>query len=133
MSARATNRYCAPGGTVTRSPARTKSCGMSVGRFPKAVLPVPQGEAVVKSGAIAPGMRLIVLPGESSVFELLNTAHVNGVKSSPEQNWPTPQTSASPTGNPEITSAGLTPNCASEMISGGCGLSGMPPGPGFML
>src|SRR5690349_217675 len=68
LSLTPTNRYCAPGGTVTRSPDSAKSCGMSVGRVPKDVLPVLQGKAVVKSDAMAPGTRLMAAPGGSRVL-----------------------------------------------------------------
>jgi hypothetical protein len=59
---------------------------MSVGKFPLEVGGVPQGKAVVKLGAIAPGTRLIVPPVGSNVFEELKTPQTNGANNSPEQN-----------------------------------------------
>ena len=99
---------------------------MSVGTFPPTVGPVPQGKAVAKLGAIAPGTRLSVPPVESNVFEELKTPQTNGANNSPEQNCPTPQAFSSPTDTVEITSPGLIPKEAMEITSGGFGES---PGP----
>ncbi len=94
---------------------------------------MPQEKAVEKLGAIAPGTRLIVPPGGSKVFEELKTPQTPGLKNSPKQNTPAPQTFASPTGTAEITLPGWMPNDASEIINGAFGRSGTPEGPGFVF